>query len=136
VKIRFLADNDLRNSIRTGVLRHEPSVDFLSANAASLHGLSDLEVLRVAAAQNRLLVSHDENSMPAHFRDFITGNSSPGLLMVPQGAPAARVIESIVLIWIASESEEWIIASFGCRFEGASGTAGVPAHMRKSDHLK
>jgi len=28
VKPRFQADNDLRSSIRTGVLRHEPSIDF------------------------------------------------------------------------------------------------------------
>ena len=109
MRARFLADNDLRSSIRTGVLRHEPSVDFLSAHAAHLDGLPDPEVLRVAAAQNRLLVSHDENSMPGHFRDFIeTGHRSPGVLMVPQGAPAGRVIESILLIWLASESEEWI----------------------------
>jgi hypothetical protein len=28
--------------------------------------------------------------------------------MVPQGTPVAPVIESILLIWIASRAEEWI----------------------------
>jgi hypothetical protein len=39
VKPRFQADNDLRSSIRTGVLRHEPSIDFQSALAARLDGI-------------------------------------------------------------------------------------------------
>ena len=73
-----------------------------------MDGVHDSEVLRLAANQGRLLVSHDENSMPAHFRDFLTRNHSPGVLMVPQEAATGAVIESILLLWIASEPEEWI----------------------------
>jgi hypothetical protein len=47
--------------------------------------------------------------MPGHFRDFLMGgNRSPGVLIVPQGAPVGRVIESILLVWIASEAAEWV----------------------------
>ena len=47
--------------------------------------------------------------MPGHFRDFLNGgNRSPGVLLVPQGAPVGRVIESILIVWIASEAAEWI----------------------------
>jgi hypothetical protein len=109
LKPRFQADNDLRNSIRIGVLRHEPSVDFQSAFAARLDGILDPEVLRLAMVQDRILISHDENSMPGHFKDFTReGNRSPGVLMVPQGAPVGRVIESLLLVWIASEAAEWV----------------------------
>ena len=109
MKPRFQADNDLRSSIRTGVLRHKPSVDFQSAVAARLDIVPDPGVLRLAMAQGRILVSHDESSMPGHFRDFLKGgNRSPGVLIVPQGAPVGRVIESLLLIWIASEAAEWV----------------------------
>ena len=65
-------------------------------------------MIRLAAVQGRILISHDENSMPGHFSDFLaSGNRSPGALMVPQGKPVGRVIESILLIWIASEADEW-----------------------------
>lgn len=106
---RFQADNDLRSSIRTGVVRREPSIDFQSALVAGLDGIPDPEVLRMAMVQGRILISHDESSMPGHFSDFLKGgNRSPGVLIVSQGAPVGKVIESILLVWIASEAEEWV----------------------------
>jgi hypothetical protein len=109
VRPKFQADNDLRSSIRTGVLRHEPSTDFQSAIAARLDGVPDPEVLRLAMMQDRILVSHDENSIPGYFRDFVRGrNRSPGVLIEPQGTPVGRVIESILLVWVASEADEWV----------------------------
>ncbi len=47
--------------------------------------------------------------MPLHFKDFLAGgNHSPGVLLVPQNTTIGRVIVSLLVIWIASESEEWI----------------------------
>jgi hypothetical protein len=66
-------------------------------------------VLRLVTTQGRILISHDENSMPGHFSNFLgSGNHCPGVLMAPQGAPAGLVIDSILLIWVASEPDEWI----------------------------
>ena len=108
MKARFQADNDLRSSIRVGVVRREPAIDFQSAQGARLDGVPDGEVLRLAAEQGRILVSHDENSMPGHFRNFLAaGNRCPGVLIVPQEAATGLVIESLVLLWVASEAEEW-----------------------------
>ena len=57
--IRLLADADLDEGIVSGCLRREPTMDFLTANDAKLRRLPDSEVLRVAAEQDRILVSHD-----------------------------------------------------------------------------
>jgi uncharacterized protein DUF5615 len=71
VKIRFLADADLNRAILSGMLRREPSLDFLSAQGAGLRGMNDAAVLALAAEQQRVLVSHDVGTIPAHFRVFI-----------------------------------------------------------------
>jgi hypothetical protein len=42
--IRFLVDADLNEGIVAGCLRREPTMDFLSANEASLEGLPDPKV--------------------------------------------------------------------------------------------
>jgi hypothetical protein len=49
VKVRFLADADLNQAIASGVLRREPLVHFLTAQAAGLRGMNDPEVLALAA---------------------------------------------------------------------------------------
>ena len=46
--------------------------------------------------------------MPEHFGDFLAArHSSPGVLLVSRLTPIGRVIEELVLIWAASESNEW-----------------------------
>ena len=41
MKVRFLADADLNKAIVNGGLRREPSLDFLTAQAAGLRGMND-----------------------------------------------------------------------------------------------
>jgi hypothetical protein len=83
-------------------------LDFLSANGARLEGVPDPEVLAFAAEHNRILVTHDRQTMPWHFGEFLArGESSPGVFLVSQHAPIGDVIEHLVLIWAASDSDEW-----------------------------
>jgi hypothetical protein len=82
VKVRFLADADLNRAIVSGVQRREPSLDFLTAQAAGLRGMNDPAILALAAERQRVLVSHDVGTMPAHFRAFRNaGKHSSGVLV-------------------------------------------------------
>jgi hypothetical protein len=108
VKVRFLADADLDKAIVSGVLRREPSIDFQTAHAAGLRGMQDPEVLALAAGQQRILVSHDVGSMPAHFRKFRNdGKHSAGVFLVPQSLEVGTAIGELLLVWLASEASEW-----------------------------
>lgn len=68
-----------------------------------------MTVLRQAAAEGRILVSHDKRTMPRHFASFRNeGNDSPGvLLVIPQDAPLRAVVETLVLIWADNTPEDW-----------------------------
>ncbi|MDE3179371.1 MAG: DUF5615 family PIN-like protein, partial [Acidobacteriota bacterium] len=59
VKIKFLADEDLRRAIVLGVRRREPTVSFVHASDVGAAGLDDHAVLQIAAKAGRILVSHD-----------------------------------------------------------------------------
>jgi hypothetical protein len=108
VKVRFLADADLNKTVVTGVLRREPAVDFLTAHAAGLRAMSDSAVLALAAEQQRVLVSHDVGTMPAHFRAFRNaGRDSPGVFLLPQSLNLAEAIDEVLVIWLTSEASEW-----------------------------
>jgi len=106
--IRFLADADLNEGIVVGCLRREPTMDFLTANEADLEGVPDPAVLALASEQDRILVSHDFQTMPRHFGDFLqAGDSTPGVLLVPQYLPIGEAVDELVLIWNASDADEW-----------------------------
>ena len=106
--VRFLADASLHHAIVTGCVRRESTIDFVSARTAKLEGMSDLDVLGLAATQGRILVTHDFRTMPRHFAEFLaTGTTSPGVFLVKQHTPLARVIEDLVLIWTASTPDDW-----------------------------
>jgi hypothetical protein len=108
MRVRFQADADLNRHIIAAVKRREPMVDFQTAQEAGLTGLDDPAVLAVAASEGRLLVSHDRQTMPRHFAQFIQQRTSPGLLIVSQHLPVSQAAEELLLIWFASEAEEWI----------------------------
>ena len=107
VKPKFQADADLNQDIVTGVLRLAPEIDFQTAADAGFEGLPDENVLEIAASENRILVSHDRKTMPKHFALFIENNRCAGVLIVSKKLEVSRAIEELILIWAASESEEY-----------------------------
>ena len=51
-------------------------------------------VLALAAEQDRILVSHDFQTMPQHFGEFLGAQcSSPGVFLVKQSSPVGEVID-------------------------------------------
>ena len=105
--IRFQADADLNQIIVLATLRREPAIDFQTAVAAELAGFADPQVLQKAAQVGRVLVTHDQRTMPRHFADFITTRTSPGLLIIPQHLPVAAAADDLLLIWALTEPDEW-----------------------------
>lgn len=108
MKIRFQADADLNGDIIAGVRRHEPLIDFRTADEADLEGVADPDVLAYAAREGRILVSHDRKTMPHHFATFIATETSPGLLIISQNTDIRLAIEELIMIWAASEADEWV----------------------------
>src|SRR5262245_57536782 len=113
MKVRLQADADLNEVIVKATLRREPALDFRTALAAHLPGLDDPEVLKIAAEAGRVLVTHDRKSMPGHFADFILTQTSSGVLVIPQKLSVSRAVDDLILIWTATEAEEWINRIYG-----------------------
>jgi hypothetical protein len=106
--VRFQADANLNQIILLAARRREPAIDFQTSLQAELSGVNDPEVLALAARDGRILVTHDRKTMPRHFFAFISTANSTGVLIVPQHLPVAAAVDDLLLIWHASEAEEWI----------------------------
>jgi hypothetical protein len=104
---RFQADADFNHKIVVGLRRREPAVDILSAHDGGVIGVPDPEVLIIAAESARILVSHDRKTMPGYFTRFRETRSSPGVIIVSQDLDVGAAIEDLLLIWAATDAEEW-----------------------------
>ena len=107
MRIKFQADWDLDGRVIRGLRRTAPEIDMRTAADARLSGVEDLDVLRYTAADARILVSQDRSTMPAHFRRFLAESDSPGVILVRAAVPIGVVIDELLLIWAASEPQEW-----------------------------
>lgn len=104
----FLADQDFNKHIVEGLLRRESTIDLIHCRDVGLDRQPDADVLAFAAGAGRIVLSHDVNTMTAaaaHRRD--AGLAMPGLLLAPQTSPVRTIIEDLLLIWVATEADEW-----------------------------
>jgi len=104
----FLADHDVNARILSGLQQKEPLIDLIRARDVGLAAAPDPDVLEYAAGVGRV-VSHDENSMiGAAVERLRAGRPMTGLLIAPQRTPIGRGIDELVMVWAASEADEWV----------------------------
>jgi predicted nuclease of predicted toxin-antitoxin system len=107
LKAQFLADADLHPGIVRGICARNSEVDFKISQTVLPEGARDPEVLAFAAENNRVLVSHDVNTMPGHFREFTVARRSPGLILIPQRLGIGTAIEELLLVWECTDAKEF-----------------------------
>jgi len=87
-KPRFLTDVNFNARIVVGLRRIAPTVDLITAQSADFQTTPDPELLAEARKLNRVLLTHDINTMPDHFATFLAGlaagEHSPGVMLVAQ----------------------------------------------------
>jgi len=106
--VRWLADENLNHDIVRGLLRRKPDLNIVRVQDAGLMGLDDPALLAWAAAQDRVLITHDVSTMTAYaHRRIAAGEYLPGVLQVSRSVPVADAIEDILLLAECSTEGEW-----------------------------
>jgi predicted nuclease of predicted toxin-antitoxin system len=106
--ISFLADEDFNGRIVRGLLLRSPEIDLVRVQDIQLSGAHDLQILRSAEDDRRIVLTHDKRSMPRHFREHLARYShAPGVVIVDDLASIGNCIEDVLLIAICSEADEW-----------------------------
>jgi predicted nuclease of predicted toxin-antitoxin system len=105
--VRFLADENLDNDIVRAILRQSSTFDVVRVQDVGLTGANDPTVLAWAAAERRVLVTHDVNTIPRYAYERVSrGENMPGVIIVPQRAPITRCIEDLLLLAECGEDRE------------------------------
>jgi hypothetical protein len=95
----FVADENLNERLLLALLRRLPSLDLLRVRSTPLAGRTDDEVLAWAATVGRVVITHDEKTMPAAAWERVSrGLEMPGLVVVPGDAPSRETVEQLTLL--------------------------------------
>jgi hypothetical protein len=97
--LALLIDENFNQRILRGLRRAAPYPDYVVAQNIGLKGVPDPVVLARAAADGRVLVTHDVKTIPKHAYERVkAGQPMPGVIAVPDTMPIGAAIEDLVLV--------------------------------------
>jgi hypothetical protein len=111
MRVRFLLDENLSPRLKDALLRYNSEIDVVRVGDEGTPplGTADPDILHYAAQQQRLLITENRKSMPAHVTELIiAGEHTWGVIRISERATFGTIIEELYMIWEASEAEEWI----------------------------
>lgn len=93
------SDADVNGEIIRGLRRRVPEIDLMRAQDALPEGTPDREVLAWAAAENRVLITNDRNTMVGFaYQRVAVGEPVPGLIVTTNEQSIGSAIADIMLL--------------------------------------
>ena len=107
--LRLLADENFNGSIVRGLLRRQPDVDVVRVqDVVGLSGADDRTVLAWAATEGRVLLTHDQHTVPKYaYERIVAGLPMPGVFVGDTDLPVQQAIEDLLLLVQCSVEHEW-----------------------------
>jgi hypothetical protein len=97
--LRLASDADVYGEIIRGLRRRLPEIDLVRVQDALPEGTPDPQVLTWAAAENRVLITNDRNTMVGFACQRVTaGGPVPGLIVTTNEQSIGSAIDDILLI--------------------------------------
>jgi hypothetical protein len=96
---RLLSDENFNDDIVRGLLLRQPNLDLVRALEVSLQGAEDPDVLARAAADDRVVLTHDRATMPDFaYARAVAGEAMPGLFVVHDRMSVGQAIDELLLV--------------------------------------
>ena len=97
--LRLAGDADVHGDILRGLRRRRPDIDLVRIQDVLPEGTPDPEVLAKAAAENRVLITNDRNTMVGcAYQRVAAGEPVPGLIATTNEQAIGSAIDDILLI--------------------------------------
>lgn len=105
--LRLLADENFNGRILRALRRQIPDLDVLRAQDTPLSGADDPTLLEFAAAENRIVLTHDIETLVGYAWERVrAGTDMPGVIVALTDRPVGQIIGDLELLLLASRPEE------------------------------
>jgi len=98
MKVRFQADADF----------NQTTAVFTATEYSLIWRMLDLLGFPGLALYLILGKSHDQRTMPRYFAEFITTQTSPGVIILLQNLSILEAINGVIKIWQTTEANDWV----------------------------
>jgi predicted nuclease of predicted toxin-antitoxin system len=96
--VRLLVDENFNQHIADGLVVRDPSLDLLHVRDVGLASIADPAILEWAAEQDRVLLTHDRQTIPAFAYGRVSaGQPMPGVFLVSDDMSVGQAIDEILL---------------------------------------
>ncbi len=104
--LRLLSDKNLNGAIVSGLLERQPDLDLVRAEDMGLQEAEDPDLLEWAAAENRVLLSHDRRTMSKFVNERLQqGKAMPGVMLIHK-MTVAKAIEEILIVAVCGDEDD------------------------------
>jgi hypothetical protein len=105
--LRLLADENFNGHIVRGLRQHQPGLDLVRVQEVGLTQTADPDILAWAAAEGRVLLTHDRQTVPGSPYDRVNaGEPLPGVIVVDNDLPVGEAIAQLELLACCSLPDE------------------------------
>ena len=105
--LRLLIDENIDHRILRGLVRRVPQLDFVLAAQIGLAGTADIDLLRWAERENRIIVTHDlQTRVPDAEQLMANFEPMAGMILVPERLGIGDAIDDLeLLVLVQSQSD-------------------------------
>jgi hypothetical protein len=105
--VRLLADENFNGDVVDGLLARRPELDLVRVQDVGLNRTHDRIILAWAAENDRILLTHDEDTIPGFAYERVgAGEMMPGVF-VANRMTVGEIIDELLMIDTASEQHDW-----------------------------
>lgn len=106
--LKFLTDENYNHDFLRALIRQNPTLDIVRVQDTGLNGWDDPSLLDWAAENQRIMLTHDRNTMVGYAYDRVRlGQPMPGVFVMRDDLPINQVVDDVLTLAECSLDGEW-----------------------------
>ena len=106
--MRFVADENFNGKVFRGLQQLIPDLDIIRVQDTEMFGASDPDLLAWSAEQNRIVLTHDVQTLVGFAYERVQNSQSmPGVIVIHETISLGQIINDLSIMIGASTSEDF-----------------------------